>query len=141
MRCIVFLSLKKKGRGERFTPLNQEQFNELVLLAEENKLNYGFDSCSAGKYLNTIKDRKNHKELAMMIEPCESSLFSSFIDVNGKYYPCSFCDKHESFSDGIDVLKYNSFIEVWMEAKTKIWRNNLIQIKSKGNMGCPIYEV
>ena len=72
-----------------------------------------------------------------LIEPCESGLFSSYVNVDGEYFPCSFCEGHPSFAGkGIDVMKTNSFTsEVW-NASTG-WRNALL----KNARSCPVYDV
>ena len=141
MNAIVFLSLKRKGRGANFSKLSQEEFNELVRMCEDMNISFGFDSCSGSKYLTSIKYKSNYNQLEDMVEPCESSLFSAFIDVHGKYYPCSFCDNHESFTGGIDVISCENFLDVWLDSKTNVWRNNLIQLKNSGNINCPISDV
>jgi MoaA/NifB/PqqE/SkfB family radical SAM enzyme len=137
LNAIVFLSLKKKGRGEKFTPLTQEQFKSLVDLAFKLKVPFGFDSCSCNKFIESIKDRENFKELCVSAEPCESSAFSSYIDVDGKFHPCSFTGEDKSFGEGLDVVKCKSFNDIWKDPKTIEFRNNLI----KCGRSCPIYEV
>lgn len=137
LNAIVFLSLKKKGRGERYKPLTQDQFKSLVDLAFELKVPFGFDSCSCNKFIESIKDRENYQELCISAEPCESSAFSSYIDIDGVFHPCSFCGEDTVFGKGIDVVSYKGFIDIWNDPKTVEFRKNLI----KCGRSCPIYEI
>ncbi|MHA1989293.1 MAG: radical SAM protein, partial [Promethearchaeota archaeon] len=101
MNAIVFLSLKKKGRAKnRYTQLSQEKFNELVNFALSNNVAIGFDSCSAFKFLRSVG---NDSKYETYIEPCESSLFSSYFNVKGDFYPCSFMEGEENWEDGIKL--------------------------------------
>ena len=138
LNAIVFLSLKQKGRGERFNPLTLKQFKSLVDLAFELRVPFGFDSCSCNKFLDVIKDRENYKELYQMAEPCESSAFSSYVDVNGYFHPCSFSPITPEWHTGINVVECKSFInEIWNNDAVKSFRKNLI----KCGRSCPLYEV
>ena len=137
LNAIVFLSLKKKGRGERYNPLTQKQFKSLVDLAFELKVPFGFDSCSYVKFIESIKDRPDAKQLSISAEPCESSAFSSYIDVDSIFHPCSFCGEDTSFGEGLNVLECKKFSDIWNNEKTKSFRNKLITC----GRSCPIYEV
>ena len=135
LNAIVLLSLKKKGRGEKgFTPLSQEKFTYLVNKALELKINFGFDSCSAHKFMSSIKGHKEEEKYLQMAEPCESKLFSVYINVDGNFFPCSFA---ENLYGGIPVLETDNFInEVWNNNKDK-WRETLL----RQNRKCPLYEI
>lgn len=144
LNAIVLLSLKKKGRGEKYTPLSQERFNELVKFALDNKVPIGFDSCSAQKFLNAIEGHADERQMTMYTEPCESfGMFSSYINVDGKYFPCSFCeDSHHDFLDGPDIAECDDFIkDVWNSETITRWREIMIERKKCGNHSCPIFEV
>ena len=43
------------------------------------------------------------EKLKTFAEPCESTLFSSYIDVNGDFYPCSFAENTKGWETGISV--------------------------------------
>jgi radical SAM protein with 4Fe4S-binding SPASM domain len=144
LNAIVFLSLKKKGRGEKFNIFeNKKKYKELIDFAMYNKIGIGFDSCGAGKFLEAIKFNKNYNELEKLVEPCESSLFSAYIDVNGKYYPCSFCEGINEWGNGINVIKSQNFLkEVWMNKKTKEFREKMLKCIYKNKCRkCVMYEV
>lgn len=138
LNAIVFLSLKRKGRGVGYNPISKEAFAKLVSTCLTAGVPFGFDSCSGPKFLNAIKGLPNEELLASMCLPCESSLLSSYINEHGVYYPCSFCEKQGEWSEGIDLKTCNDFIQdVWMHEKTKSFRNKLCS----NCRNCPMYEV
>ena len=138
LNAIVLLSLKKKGRGEGFTPLSQDKFKKVVDYALDNNVPLGFDSCSCHKFLDSVKNRNNFKELEMVSEPCESACFSAYINSKGDFFPCSFSEGEGEWEEGIHVQSCVNFVnDVWMHDKTKKFRNTLI----KNNRICPLFEV
>jgi len=141
MNALVMLSLKKKGRGENgFTPLSQDRFDELVQAAVKANINYGFDSCGSSKFLSFLKesDLPNQKQLEMSVEPCESGLFSTYVNVDGIYAPCSFCEGTEGWEEGIDLKSVTNFTkDVWASPRLVEWRNRLLN----NQRNCPIYNV
>jgi len=137
LNAIVFLSLKTKGRGTGFTPLTQEEFNTLMDECIKHKVPFGMDSCSAHKYLNYIKDKPELKNTEFSVEPCESSCFSSYISVDGEFFPCSFLENIGDFKEGINVLEYKSFNEIWNHEKVKKFREILL----KNERRCPVYNI
>ena len=153
LNAIVFLSLKTKGRGEHgFTPLTQEEFTDLVNYAREKNVGVGFDSCSSLKAFNAYKGTEDEKVVEKYIEPCESSLLSLYINVEGKYFPCSFTEgytgKDLDWSEGIDVLECKDSEEfldkVWNNEKTKDFRRRLLESKRNNEYNCrtcPLYNI
>lgn len=148
LNAIVFLSLKKKGRGKGYTPLSQEKFEQVINMALEAEIPFGFDSCSANKFLKATKNHPRASDFAVMAEPCESTCFSLYVNVEGKYFPCSFSEGHDfgragDWSDGIDLTKINSFIpELWNNQKTLQFRNALLNnLDELGVRKCPLYEI
>jgi len=138
LNAIVFLSLKQKGRGVKYNSITKEEFKKLIDYAFEKKAPIGFDSCSAPKFLNAVKDRPDYERLEMLAEPCESSCFSSYIDAEGKFFPCSFSEGCDGWKDGIDVTTCDTFVkDIWNNIRVKQFRNTLI----KGKRSCPLYEV
>ena len=132
LNAIVFLSLKQKGRGEKYTPLSYEKFRRLISFCLSSNISFGMDSCSATKFLKVIKNTF-YNNLEYLVEPCEATCFSSYINVNGEFSPCSFADDEK----GIPVLKYNTFDEVWNHPKTLAFRTKLLD----GDRACPIYTI
>lgn len=117
LNALVILSLKTKGRGVGFHPVTQEQFNHICDIARENGISIGFDSCSSLKAYRAFSDMP---EVQSNIIPCEAARESSYINVEGKYYPCSFMEGEEGWKEGIDVLGCNS-VEEFVD---KVWFNN-----------------
>lgn len=142
LNAIVILSLKKKGRGLNHLPVTQDQFSEIVKFSLENNIPLGFDSCSAPKFLKAVEDHPDRAKYDMLAEPCESTLFSSYINADGEFYSCSFCENNDSFSEGIKVLDQEDFIrDVWMGVPTQKWRQRLLDRRANGDFTCPVFEV
>lgn len=142
LNALVLLSLKTKGRSKnRFHQLTQEQFKNITDYSFENNVPMGFDSCSAQKFLKSIKDHNNYKQMEQHAEPCESTLYSMYIDVNGNFYPCSFSTETKGWEEGISVIECDNFLEdIWFNPKTNIFRDNVINCRNC-NKSCPIYNI
>lgn len=143
LNAIVFLCLKKEGRGKSFEYVDRESYKKFIDFLLKKNIRFGQDSCSAPNLLSIVgKDPKMRE----VIEPCCASCFSSYIDVNACYYPCSFATNH---FDGIDVLEGDFVKDVWMNEKTVSFRNKVIgstssckcEMSSFGCRKCPIYDV
>lgn len=143
LNAIVFLSLKQKGRGVWFERVDDIQFLGLIKHAIENKINFGFDSCTASKFTKTAKLLGIYDKIKDMIEPCESTLFSSYINVDGEFYPCSFTEKTAGWETGIDVVHCDDFIkDVWNNERTVKFRNQLLTDLDCNNCRhCPLYDI
>jgi radical SAM protein with 4Fe4S-binding SPASM domain len=125
LNAIVFLWLKPKGDRNVFHKLTSlEKYKRLVNYGLDNNQRIGFDSCSANAFLKAISTRKfsERQRLSQLVEPCESTLFSYYIDVDGVGYPCSFCGDLPEYK-GINVLKARNFLhDVWNAPETKRFR-------------------
>jgi MoaA/NifB/PqqE/SkfB family radical SAM enzyme len=65
-------------------------------------------------------------------------VFSSYINVKGEFYPCSFTEGTEGWETGIDVSKVESFLkDVWHNERVVAWRTNLLGC----GRSCPIYKI
>ncbi len=134
LNAIVFLSLKRKGRGESFHCLSQEEFTNIVNKCHEYGINYGFDSCSGQKFLNSIKGT-NRENLGVYCDKCESGRMSYYINVDGLGYPCSFS---EGIWKPVDVLHCTNFIEdVWNNPITQNFREQSLM----NDCNCVCYQV
>lgn len=150
LNAVVILSLKQKGRGVKYTPVSQEHFDEVVLSSMVLGTRIGFDSCSANKFLKTLETLKNCQnvvnnilgntiqleQMEKYVEPCESGLFSAYVNVDGVYHHCSFA---ENETKGVDLKNKNlDFInDVWYSQDMNKWRGKLLS----SNRNCPIYNV
>ena len=139
MNAIVFLSLKPKGRGVKYNSLTMDQFKSVIDFSLESQINFGFDSCSANKFLATVKDSPNFKQYETNAEPCESSLFSTYIDVQGKFFPCSFSPDTDLWgSEGIDVANCEDFMkDIWYNERTNEFRKSLLE----NHRSCPLFKI
>ena len=146
LNAVVFLSLKKKGRGIGHHPLTQEQFNSLVDLALKNNIRIGFDSCSSYKVFSAFSGKPEFTHVQSSVIPCEACLESSYVDVKGQFFPCSFLEGTEDWREGIDVTQVDDFItEVWKHPRTENFRNALLATTTSDTgcecRICPYYEV
>jgi MoaA/NifB/PqqE/SkfB family radical SAM enzyme len=132
LNALVLLSLKNKGRAKTgFKPLEQDKFNVLVQKLILKNVSFGFDSCTAHKFMEAIQDNPLKQIYDMMVEPCESTLFSSYVNVEGKFFPCSFAETGK----GIDLTKDDcNFLEIWNNNpfRKRLWDNN---------RKCPLYDI
>jgi MoaA/NifB/PqqE/SkfB family radical SAM enzyme len=119
LNAIVFLSLKPKGeRNCSHIITDRQLYVDLIKKAVEEKIAFGFDSCFAPIFQDVAKDvfpAEVLEEVMTLCEPCESfGLFSSYIDVKGHFYPCSFCSGTKNWETGINVLEVEDFLkDVW----------------------------
>lgn len=140
LNAIVFLQYKPKGNNtDAFhSCVNTEKYKKLMAHCEANGVNYGFDSCSAPVFMDSIQGRPDEKRMAMMAEPCESGLFSSYINCHGQFFVCSFAEGEDSWLEGLDVLGCKSFlVDIWYNERLVAWRDRLIA----NDRECPIYDL
>lgn len=134
MQATVFLTLKKRGGGVGFNTVSLEDYKKLTNYALDKKLRIGFDSCSANKFLKVVEDRPEYPMLKTFAEPCESGLFSSYINVKGKFFPCSFTEDGE----GLDVVNCEDFLQdIWFNGQNQKWRKRLLT----NCRNCPVYKI
>ena len=111
--------------------------------ALSNNITIGFDSCSAPLFLHSVKGHPNFKKFEMVCEACESSLFSSYINVDGVYFPCSFTEGEKFL--GVDVVNCKNFLkDVWFDKGTKQFRDLLTTQDnklSKTLRKCPVFDL
>ena len=142
LNAIVFLWLKPKGCRNTYHQVNKKEYENLVKFALDNKISIGFDSCSAPMFLEAIKEHKDYQTMYQHVEPCESTLFSTYINVDGKVFPCSFSENVKGYK-GIDLLKIKDFNDdVWFHPETKRFREVVTNSKDlNGCRNCPLYEL
>lgn len=145
LNAIIFLGLKQKGRGSKFDYVSTEQYQQLVQYCLDNDVRFGFDSCSAPAFLRAVENHPQYEDFKIHTEDCESTLFSSYINEKGEFFPCSFTEnwKEGSWDVGISVLDSNDFIsDVWNHQKTVDFRNTLINNTDHNKCrNCPAFAV
>jgi hypothetical protein len=135
--AVVLLALKTRGRGKNFTPTTEEQFGELVDSAMAHNIPLGFDSCSAPKFEQWAMSN-NKEDLLIYSEPCESGLMSSYINVEGNFFPCSFVEGIGNWKQGISVLDCKDFLnDVWFHPRVTEWRSSLLN----NHRHCPVFRI
>ena len=134
LRNIVFLRIKPVGRaGKMDCKIHLDTYEKLLKYCFDNHIGFGFDSCSA-KTVVKVLQKMGKGNLSQYCEPCESSRFSSYIAVDGRYWNCSFCERSEWFKP-INVLDYNDFREVWNMPEVVRVRN------IETDRSCPVYDL
>ena len=144
LNAIVLLSLKQKGRGEKFHRLSDDKFEIIYRRCIEQKIAFGSDSCGCNKLIDAAKKYGNYERIKDYAEPCESGLFSSYCNVDGIFFPCSFSENIEGWETGIDLSKpLKSFLEeCWYHDKTVAFRNKLLNNLDCNNCRqCPVYKI
>ena len=146
LRSIVFLALKPKGRGYVYRSMRDPvRYRKLVDAAFASGVGIGFDSCSAPLFLKAMQGHKRYTEYEMMAEPCESTLFSVYIDVRGRMHPCSFL---EDIDSGVDVANCEDFMrDVWFGSHACAFREKLLRTAKEdsclvaGCRQCPVFDI
>ena len=142
INAVVFLSLKQKGRGEGFNPITDKQFKDLMNKCFYYHIPFGFDSCSAPKFVDSIKERHDYDLMVRYVESCESCLYSLYIDTFGKFYPCSFMEKEGEWAQGINMHTVRDFgKEVWNESRVLDWRKESMKYLCSGCNKCRFFKI
>ena len=137
LNAMVMLSFKDKAKSCAMEPITSTYYREVIDCCINAGINFGFDSCSALCFMDAIKDHPMRKKLDSFVEPCESMMFSTYIDVNAKLYACSFLENKNMWQEGIDVLAHDDFLDIWNNEKVQEWRKLLMST----NRGCPEYRI
>lgn len=146
LNAVVLLSLKPKGRAkEKFHPLSQEKFNTLSQYALSNNIGVGMDSCSAVKFLDSIRGTDDFDKYNQYVEQCESTRMSSYFNVEGKFFPCSFIENQETstgdWREGLDAVNTDNFLnDIWYNKKTIDFRHACIEC-NHNLVSCPHYKI
>lgn len=140
--AIVFLTLKPKGNTNILTSIkDNDKYKELINFALDNEIPIGFDSCGAKRFLKVIKGTK-YEEMSPYVEPCEICRFSSYVNVDGEYFPCSFVEGLPGWEHGINVLDIQNedgFIKkIWFNDRLSKIRHNMI---NNNERNCLFYNI
>ncbi len=132
LNAIVLLALKPKGRGVAFTPLKGfGWYKRNFEGAKKYNMGLGMDTCSACRFKAEVDD----PSLDSIIETCESTLASIYIDVKGVAYPCSFS---VGKIQGQNLLNERTDVsDIWRSDIFKAFRRELRLTRGK----CPIYDI
>lgn len=126
LNAVVFLMLKPKGDRNDYKPISLEKYQKLIDTCFVNEISFGMDSCSA-----CVFDKLTGGRFHKAVEPCESfGLFSCYFNVDGKYFPCSFCEGEKQWKTGLDIngdflqnIWYNERVVADREKSLKAGRN------------------
>lgn len=139
LNAVVFLMLKPKGNRNKYHNIQFiDKFYELIQKYQAAGVQIGMDSCTAPLM---FKFAHTHDQMSMVdsIEPCESTLFSVYVNVKGEMYPCSFTEDTPGWETGINLLEATDFLkDVWYTSRTKKWRESLLA--SSKSCDCPMQK-
>lgn len=137
LKSVVFLRIKPVGRASKIDcVVPAEIYTELVTFCMEHNIGFGFDSCSAASVMKVLTEM-GRPELCSSCERCESSLLSSYINVNGEYCSCSFVENRHDVIKPLNVLDYPTFTELWNSEPVKYVRQKTINCETS----CPWYNL
>lgn len=145
MNAIVFLGVKPKGRAKNnYHSLSTKKYKKLIEFCFEKNIDIGFDSCSAPKFECAVNSMDiselRKKQLIQCSESCESSLFSSYINVLGQYWHCSFAE-NENGQNFVDVTSHSDFLtNVWHSKVVNNFRRNSLDTMKDGCRFCHVFK-
>ncbi len=130
LNAIVFLMLKPKGKRNKFHALSSlEKFGNLMEKARTLGVSVGMDSCSAPSFLKSCGGTEKYN--LNSVEPCESTVFSIYINVDGEVFPCSFTEGNPGWEKGISMKDVKDFLkDVWFSERLAEWRKKLLASSS-----------
>ena len=145
LHAVVFLGVKPKGRAKAvFNPASTKEYEQIVQRCMDAQTGFGFDSCSATMF-NHILEKNGfdgfRKDLVkMMVEPCESDLFSTYVDVDEKMWHCSFA-ADETGVEAVDMDNVNDFLlDAWYAPQTVAFRQHVLDSRT-ANKPCHLHNV
>lgn len=144
LNAIVFLQYKPKGANKDsfHSVLDVSMYRRLIEHCEKHGVRYGFDSCSAPIFSQSIKGRPDEEIMESLAESCESTLFSIYINSRGSFFPCSFTEDEKGWEDGLDVANCDNFLEdIWYNDRTVAWRKGLLATTKDGHRHCPTFDL
>lgn len=136
---VVFLTLKPKGRASELDcSLSSKNVVQIVKFCKEHHIKFGFDSCNARNLMPILKEN-GFSRAEVFCEPCESSRFSAYVNVDQEYHHCSFA---EGLCGGVtsmrDITDVSMFIDWWRnDSRLKSLRSPL----SPKSDACQFYDL
>jgi MoaA/NifB/PqqE/SkfB family radical SAM enzyme len=137
---LVLLGIKPRGMGKNFHPVTQETFDNITNLIMDKNILLGMDSCTHPKFEAWVLKYKPEIADHILIhsEPCESGIFSFYVDSSSKAWPCSFCEGLSAQWDLTKVSDYNEFLsKVWHGKDLVVFRDTL----KITNRSCPMFNL
>lgn len=137
VNAIVFLQYKDKTGNAGYSPvISPAKYLRLVEYCEKRGIAYGFDSCSAFTFLKSIKEKNNYQDMLKMVESCESTLFSLYLNCFAEVFPCSFLEGEQDWRTGLRLLDYEDFSEVWNHPRLVAFRQHNLACRASEKCPC-----
>ena len=156
---IVFLTAKPKGRAAKgYKPVSDNDYAAIVDKCFDNNIKMGFDSCSAPFFtramdilgsnmaeptvqedINGVQFIQWKNDCKQYIEPCESALFSTYINVKGDVWNCSFAEGEPGIKP-VSMLSIKDYLkDVWYSPEVSAFRARVLATSKDGLRYCPVY--
>ena len=120
LNAIVFLLYKPVGRAKEADMLTSETAVKFLEVAFNSEIKVGFDSCFA-YHMKVAEELERIKVPWELIDSCESSRFSVYINEDMTVKPCSFAYGEKYATN----LKDATFDEIWNGDKFNAFRKLL----------------
>jgi len=139
VECVVYLSLKHKGRGSKFNILGHDGWKAILAKTKASRLpRFGVDVCSTKKLLVFYSE---DPELNRVAQPCDAGYYNVCINVKGEAFPCSFLEGSEGWETG-ESLVDKEFNDVWLGTRFKTHREKLLHVnKPECDRSCILWEI
>ena len=137
-RNVVFLTMKPKGRAAALDcSLSLDNIRKVVQFCKEYQIKFGFDTCHVDD-IRRVLDEKGAANPEVFCERCESSRFSSYVNVRGEYHHCSFAEGMVPNPTVISSLDgVCGFIDWWRNGKDIIALRNP---ENPASRGCQFFK-
>ena len=102
------------------------------------------DSCGAVKFLDVVKNNKHYKYFLTIAEPCEAACFSQYVNVDGFFFPCSFCEGTKGWENGIEINQETNYLkDIWYHPRVVSFRENICKNTHNCHEAreCPLYKI
>lgn len=133
INSIIFLTHKNTDSTKvPAHKITMNEFKDIIQRLRQYNICYGFDSCGCYNFLNAVKNDINYNSYYSMVDSCESTLFSIYVNVEGKVFPCSFVEKCNDLNDINSKLpqitidkNYDLLMDIWYESNINLLRKKL----------------
>jgi MoaA/NifB/PqqE/SkfB family radical SAM enzyme len=88
---------------------------------------------------------ENFEQYCMLADSCESGIFSSYVNVKGDYWHCSFTEDHPDWK-GVSMIEAKDFLDdVWYNPEVNKFRDALMVQDNSHICGdcrlCPVFDL
>ena len=145
---IVLLTFKNTNdKTSNYHMISKDEYKELIKLSNQYNLRIGFDSCGCSNFFEVIKEDPNYDYYKSCADSCESSLFSIYVDVSGRFFPCSFIASSKKLvNKEMDIPDVNNckdlVSDIWYSKFIQYYRDKITNNRNSdtGFITCPFFD-